>query len=186
MSPLDWQQVTWHMALLPVLVLLSLHQSGAKRDVAYWWIAGAFAVSWVADALAHVVDPHVTTLCYPIVQSAIIGAVLLRQREGRQFVYVSVLCGLFAIVFLPSYDVLLRTVAWSAVTVMAMQARRQIGLTSLALTTSFGVGLVSWYLYNLTPSFETWAVYQAVRALGLFIFCAACCARVPVLRVQAT
>lgn len=175
-------QAAWWVALLPVLVLVSLHQSGRPREAVYWWVGVAFAVSWVADALAHVVDSHITSLVYPLVQSAIIGAVLLRQRDALELVLVAVGAGLLAVCSLPSYDVLLRTVAWAPIAYLAWH-RPERDLAGFSLVISFGLGLVFWYGYNVAPSFDSWAAYQFVRAVGLLAFGAACCQRVPTLRL---
>lgn len=183
-----WRDAAVMMGVLPMLVMFSLRLAGAERDVAYWWLARAYFVSVVADMLAFVLDPYVVSLCYPIVQSCIIGSVLLKQKEGHQFVYASVLIGLFAIFFLvyfqPTYDVLLRSVSWGVIAVLAW-TREPRDTVAGALFVSFGVGLAAWYVFNAAPSFQSWAEYQGVRAIGILLFCAACLSRRPSLRLAA-
>ena len=65
--------VTWHMALVPCVTLAWLQLAGQPRDVAWWWLGGAFLVSWLADAAAYsAIDPWLVSLVYPMTQAGII------------------------------------------------------------------------------------------------------------------
>lgn len=177
--------VSQWMVLFPLALLLYLHQRGESRNIAYWWIAGAYAVSWVADWLADLLPVQIPSLVYPIVQSAIVGAVLLSAPDGRVFVWA--LCGLalVAIGFLPDLDVLLRTVAWLVISVAAWRAQT-IGLTRAALLVTFGAGLIGWYAFLILQSVPSWYGYHLCWAVGVLLYCGAIWSPSNVLRVQAT
>lgn len=160
------------MALLPLLVLYVLAMARQVRDVSYWCVAGAFALSFLADTLAAYVNPNVTTLAYPLGQSAVIAAIFMDRRRGHLFVYAMIVIGLVALCFLPTHDRVLRSFAWGVLSWCAWQ-RRMLGDVVVALLVSFGGGLVAWWEYCLWPGWETWLAYQGVRLAGILLFCVA-------------
>lgn len=162
------------LGLLPLLWLGALHIRGSRRGPGYWWLAGAFGVSFVADTVARVINPMITSLVYPIAQSAIVGALILRSQFVHSFVRTLLVIAMLAILFMPTFDVLLRSIAWISLTAAAWQ-RRDLGELSGVLILHFGGGLVAWwFVVVFAPGATSWLFYQGVRALGILLFCAAC------------
>lgn len=161
-------EVAHHMALIPVVWLTA--QRETRR--AWWWLAAAFGISWLADWLGHWVNPWTVGMIYPVSQAAIIGAVLLNRDAAR--VFVLTLAGIAAVAVLAGGaqgpDWLLRSASWGSVAVIAWN-RPALGILRLALLVSFGLGLVAWIGYSVSPGWETWGVYQTLRAVGLILFC---------------
>lgn len=176
-------EVATHMALLPLACLAWLHLRGERRDAAFWWIASAFAVSFVADTLARWYPPYLISTVYPLTQTAVIAAVFLTRREALLFVACLASIGVGA-VFLnraQTFDVLLRTVAWATLCGVVLD-RWALGALRAALLVSFGGGLLAWYVYATWPNWPTWGAYHTVRLLGLLWFCVACWRPGPTLR----
>lgn len=157
------------VGLVPLVWLGLLTAAGQSRGAAWWWLAGAFAVSWIADTAAHWVDPARVSLVYPVTQTALVGAVLLERRAAGLLTALLVTVGLVA-AWMGGLDVLLRTVAWGAI-VGIVWDRPALGRLRTALLTSFGLGLACWWAYALSPGWMTWGALQGVRALGLLLFC---------------
>lgn len=164
------------MALIPLVWCL------ARREhrLEWWWIAGAFAVSWLADMLAHFVDPWTISAVYPVTQAAVVGAVLLTRHDAKLFV-VGLLAAAFLSLRFPRPDVILHTVAWLGVVGIVWSL--PIGRLRLTLLTAFGLGWVAWLVFVLSPTWPTWYAYQVTRALGLGMFCWANLQTRPVLQV---
>jgi hypothetical protein len=173
-------EVACEMALVPVVWLTGRTLRGYRPGAAYWWLAGAFAVSWLADTAAHWTDPWLVGLVYPVSQAALIGAVLLDRSEATLLVWVLVWTAIAAALWehVQGPDVLVRTVAWGSVTGLAYE-RPALGMLRRALLVSFGLGWLCWLAYALAPGWSSWGAYQAVRLAGLLLFCAACCANPP-------
>lgn len=177
----------WTIGLIPFAWLAWLAARGERRAREWWWLAGAFFVSWVADAFAlSGVEPWLVSLVYPVTQAAIIGAVLLDREEAALFVGALVLAGLVAVLWrgVGAPDVLLRTVAWLGIALVAYD-RIALGKLRIALLIAFGFAWLAWVGYTLDPSYRTWLAYQSVRALGAVAFCWAATKPGPALRVLA-
>ncbi len=168
------------MALAPLVFLGILSAVGLQRDASWWWLGVAFAVSWVADSMAHWTDPVRVSLVYPITQSALVGAVLLERRWAWYLLAVLMIVGLVAAV--AQSDVFLRVVAWGTVAGIAF-GRPEYGRLRQTLLVYFGGGLLAWIGYVLEPGWTSWSIYQSVRALGLLLFCHAAYAGAPQLRL---
>jgi len=160
------------MAAIPFLWLARLHAMGQKRDAAWWWVAGAFFVSWIADTAAHWANPNLVGNLYPLSQTAIVAAVLLPRQNARFLTAILVLCALATMgqAGVDGFDVVLRTVAWGTAACLAY-IRRDIGPLAVVLLVTFGLGLVTWYGYAYAPSWTTWGVYQSARVFGIGLFC---------------
>lgn len=154
------------MALLPFLALLLV----SKRDAAYWWLAGAFGVSWVADSLAHVADPAVVSAIYPITQASLAAAVILHRQEAIAVVFLLTVVGLIALLGFGTEhpDILLHVVAWGMIAGIAWQ--EQLGPLRNPLLAYFGLGTLAWVWYAFMPGWESWIAYQSTRLLGLLLF----------------
>lgn len=164
--------IAHHMALIPLAWLAGLRARGRRRDAAWWWLAGAFAVSWLADTAAHWVDPWLIGLVYPVSQSALVAAVLLDRREAAKLLAVLLLIGVGAALWhgVQGPDVLLRTVAWGAIAGIAFD-RWELGRLRMSLLVTFGLGLIAWMGYAIWPGWTSWLVYQGARAFGIGLFC---------------
>lgn len=175
----------WQIGLVPLACLAVLAMRRQRRDAAWWYLAGAFFVSWIADAFALAgVEPWLMSLVYPVSQAALVGAVLLERRQAMAFVGALVTVGLVAVLWLgvDQPDVLVRTVAWLGVALIAYE-RDALGRLRMALLVAFGVGWLAWAGYAVRPSWSTWLAYQGVRALGVGTFCWAAWKPTPRLRV---
>lgn len=175
--------VGWSAASLGLIPLLWLAGTG-KHDRAWWWLAGAFGISFLADLSAQWVNPFTVSIVYPVSQSALIVAVLAERRDAFAFLGLVCLTGLATILSrgVDGPDVLLRTVAWGGVTVVA-GSRPELGKLRMALVTAFGLGWVAWLGYTAVPGWTSWGIYQVVRALGIGLFCWASLHPTPRLRL---
>lgn len=165
--------LAYAMGLLPLVWLIGrLWLKGHEAADHFWWLALAYAVSFVADSATLAGVKWVPSIVYPISQAGIIGAVLLDRDKALLFVTVLIGAGVLAVATngVQGPDVLLRTVAWLGVAGIAYQYRA-VGRLRSALLVSFGLGWVMWMGYVVAPGWTTWLAYQGVRALGLALFC---------------
>jgi hypothetical protein len=177
--------VAYVVGAVPLAWLAMLATRGRRCDVAWWWLAGAFFVSFIADSFALAgVEPWLMSLVYPVSQAAIVGAVLLDREEAVIFVAALMAIGVVAVLWLGvgTPDVLVHTVAWASIAIVALD-RESLGRLRLALLVSFGFGWLAWIGYTISPSWPTWLCYQGVRALGAWCFCWAASHPAPRLRV---
>lgn len=157
------------MALIPLLWLGCLRYCGQHRSPLWWALALVLAISWVADTVAHVVDPWLTSAIYPLLQALILSIVLLPRRALIRFA--AVFLGIGVLTFWLSGathpEVIGRTIAWSGLLVVAWphQAIRW------PVMITFGLGWLGWIAYSISPGWGTWSVFQGIRALGLGSFC---------------
>lgn len=183
MSPLvvAVSQVASNMALLPLgwLVL-----KGRKLDIAWWLLAGAFAVSWLADTAANWFDPWIIGAVYPVSQAAIVAAVFLDRRNTLKLILILLLVGVVDVFWkgVDSPDILLRTVAWLSIVGIAYPLK-QLGTLRVSLLVSFGVGWLAWMWYAMNPGWPSWIGYQSVRLVGILLFCWAATSPLPRLRI---
>jgi hypothetical protein len=185
----------WQLGIVPLawLTFLAVRRD-AHRGAEWWWLAGAFFVSWIADACALTVgEPWLMSLVYPVSQAAIVGAVLLDREEAVLFVIALVIVGIMAVLWkgVGTPDVLLHTVAWLSVAIIALD-HVALGRLRLALLAAFGFGWIAWIGFTLTPGIPTpygysnWLAYQGVRAIGIGTFCWAAMYPTPQLRMVRT
>lgn len=169
------------MALLPLLWLALVRP---RSDGSFWWLAAAYAISWLADTAAHWVAPWVISLAYPVTQSVLVSAVLLERRDATRFAICLALIGVAAAFWqgVNGPDLLLRTVAWGSVAVVVYE-RQALDRLRLALLVSFGLGLLCWMGYAAWPGWTSFAIYQGVRLTGILLFCAAVVHPAPRLRL---
>lgn len=173
------------MSLVPLFWLAWLHWRKREPGLAWWWLAGAFAVSWLADTGALWLSPWLVGAVYPVSQAAIIGAVLLSRSEAIELTIALVLIGILDVYAngITGPDILLRVTAWGAVTGILVPLR-QLGRLRAALLVYFGVGLLAWMYYVIEPAWLSWSLYQIVRAIGIAMFCWAAMRPQPRLRVS--
>lgn len=138
---------------------------------AWWWLAGAFAVSWLADTMAHFGNPWLPVAVYPLTQSLMVGTLLLENQEAVILIAVLTFVALVEIFWegVSGPHALLQTVAFGSVVGIAWsQPEERLKLT---LVTAFGLGGIAWLAYLVEPGWTTWGFYQAVRAVSLGMFC---------------
>lgn len=166
--------VAHHMGLVPLALLLVLWILDVRRGPVWWWLAGAYAVSWVADSVAHVVDPGVVSIVYPVAQVLLVALALASVTEVAVVGLVLFMMLLQAITWygMDGPDVLLRTVAFGTAVVVAWH-RAPNRVIQLSLLATFGAGLVAWYGYSIWPGWTSWGLYQSTRFVGLVLFCVA-------------
>lgn len=160
------------MALMPLFWLGVLWYYGQRRSALWWALALVLLVSWGADTWAAQYprgDPRIWTVSafYPLVQAAIFGIVLLPTPALWRFLALLGVTGLAVGFWRATPDVLGRTVAWTAILVLAWPYRA----IRLPVLVTFGLGWLGWLAYSFTPGWETWGAYQGTRALGLGVFC---------------
>lgn len=158
------------MALVPLLWLAILWMIEQRRGAALWWLAGVFAVSWIADTAAHWVDPRLVSAVYPVSQAAIVASVLLKRDDALVFLFTVTAIGVLSIVFqeLQQPNVL-RSAAWAAI--VGIVYPLPLGRLRSSLLVTFGIGLAAWIVYAAVPGWPTWLAYQGVRATGIGLFC---------------
>lgn len=163
-------EATHHMALLPLLWLGGLAFHGHPRDVEWWALASTFGISWLADTLAHTVDPWLVSALYPVVQASLLGMLLLPAPAAWRFVLLVIGAGIVALLVrgVARPDVFVRTVAWVGIVLLVWPQRSRLRLVVLS---TFGLSWLGWIGYSLSPGWATWGTYQGVRALGLGVFC---------------
>lgn len=159
--------VAWHMALVPLAWLAFRHE----RRIEWWWLAAAFFVSWLADAVALLGNPWIPATVYPVSQAAIVVAVLAPRLEARIALGTLIAAGLLTVLIEGiGPGLFLETVVAGVVVgiVWPLALTRRL---RTALLVAFGGGWLAWVGYVLAPGWESWGAYQAVRALGLGLFC---------------
>lgn len=142
-----------------------------KRDPAWWGIAAAFAISWVADTAAHFGDPLLFGTVYPVGQAGLLAVVLAERREALAFVGLLMVAGVIAVLWegVTGPDLFLETIAAGvAVNVALSVSDPRLRATLLV---AFGVGWLAWVGYTLWPGWASWIIYQGVRAVSLGMFC---------------
>lgn len=174
------------MSLVPFFWLAWLHWRKREPGLAWWWLAGAFAVSWLADTGALWLSPWLVGAVYPVSQAAIIGAVLLSRSEAIELTIALVLIGILDVYAngITGPDILLRTVAWLSIA-GTVYPLRQLERLRMCLLVSFGVGWLAWMWYAMNPGWPSWIGYQSVRLAGILLFCWAAAKPGPRLRVTA-
>lgn len=176
-----------HMGLLPLFWLAFLRSRGKAVGIEWWWLAGVFAVSWIADSAAHYADSWVIGAVYPVSQAAVVAAVLLPRKESIALVLVLVSVGIVSTAWREPEgpDVLLRTVAWLSV-VGIIWRLPQLERLRTSLLVTFGAGWLAWMGYVIRPGWPSYLMYQGTRLLGILLFCWAATSPLPRLRITST
>jgi hypothetical protein len=167
-------EVASEMALFPLAWLGVLRSRKRAPGIAWAWLAGAFAVSWIADTAALWVDPWVVGAVYPVSQAALVGAVFLHRRDVMMFVVVLIAVGIVDVFShgVEDPDILLRTVAWLGVMGIVWQLP-QLEKLRTSLLVTFGLGWLCWMGYAAFPGWTSWGIYQTARLAGILLFCRA-------------
>jgi len=162
------------LGIVPLLWLLWLKFRLEHRDAALWWLAAAFAVSFLADSLAHLLNVNVAINTYPLMQAALIGLVLLDRAEALKLFGVLTAVALAVPVIQRPDEIehFLSTVASLSVAGIAFRYRSLPARLRLSLLVTFGLGWVAWDLwYAFAPGWGSWLGYQGTRLVGTLLFC---------------
>lgn len=177
-------EVAHHIGLLPLLWLVALRWRGRTIGVEWFWLAGAFAASWLADTAAHWMGPFLVSPVYLVSQASIVGFVFLSRRDAITLVGVLVAVGIGAVLWkgVEGPDVLLHTAAWLPI-VWIVWPLKQLGWLRTSLLVAFGVGWVCWMGYAIWPGWGSWLFYQSARLNSILLFCWAATSPLPRLKL---
>lgn len=164
--------VATSIGVIPLLWLAWLHFRKCDPGVAWWWLAGAFAVSWIADTAAHWVNPWLISPLYLITQGSLVGFVFLDRKDDKVLILTLGVTAMAAALWkgLSAPDVLLHTVAWLSIVGIVWNLP-QLDRLRTSLLVYFGLGWFCWMGYAYTPGWYSWSIYQTVRLTGILLFC---------------
>lgn len=184
------------MGLLPVAWLSFLEGRRQRRDVAWWWLAGGFAISTAANLTGYFlpnVQRWVVSAVYPVSQSAIFGAVLLDRTAALMFLAILTPIGIVAATMgaAEGPDVLLRSVAWLLLVAVAWFRRDIPHRLRVCLIVYFLGSYTTWLVLaawmKANPHAHgialQWIIYQGAQLAGLLAFCWAASENPPRLRL---
>jgi hypothetical protein len=159
--------VAHQLEIVPLLGVLIVR----PKERSWYWLGLVYAVSWLADWPWYFgVQWTYASAVYPIVQSALVAAVLMTRRGALEWLVALTALGLFARAIQPPEqpEWLVHLVAWSAIALMVSDAAVPF---RRALRVTFGLGLLGWLGYVAFPGAVTWLVYKAIWTLGEGLFC---------------
>lgn len=171
-------EIAHQMALVPLGWLALLYLRGVRPGTAWWLLASAFAVSWLADTWADIA-PHeawAASLVYPVSQAALIGGVLMpRRRDAWAFLALLVVVGIVGALKQEhdGPDLMLRAVAFLGVFAIVWFRPELPASLRWCLFVYFGLGWVLWVYHVEDLRVATWYPYQVTRLFGLLLFCKA-------------
>lgn len=153
------------LGAVPLLVLI-----GRRRDAAFWWIAGGYFVSFLADTASHWTGHPLVSSTYPLLQAGLIAAALLADADLTLYVLLLAWAATTALGFqgVTGLDILLHTVAWLPLVAFGWRTPFRS-----ALLVSFGLGWLCWLAYTGWPGWTTWLLFQGTRVAGTGLFCRA-------------
>lgn len=169
-------ELAHQMALIPLAYLLWRVVRRRHVGVAWWWLASAFAISWLADTAADILPRSagwVPSLVYPVAQTAIIGRVLLSRRAALALILGLTTLAVIAVLSrgADGPDLMLRATAWLLIVAMVGLLRGLPLRLQACFLVYFGLGLALWMVHLRWLIVATWYPYQAARAAGLLLFC---------------
>lgn len=156
--------------LVPLLAVALLRPKGS----AWWWLAVAFGVSFVADLASLWWGHPLISQTYPVLQAGLFALVIAPRPVaigtiGLVAVASAVSLGLR---IAEGLDFMLHAVAWGSTAILA---RRYLipGALRTALLLGFGGGVVAWTGFVIDPGWFWWLALQTTRALAAGWFCVA-------------
>lgn len=169
--------MVWAATAIGLIPLAWLTFRRERFAAHWWWLAVAFAVSFVADVVALSQpkwDRWWLTLVYPVAQSGLIGAVLIASRF-RAALYVLALAVTALVVVLTrgvhGPDVILDVVASLGVVAIVLLGKELPARLRLCLAVYFGLGWATWLIHARWLVVPTWYPYQSTRLAGSLLFC---------------
>lgn len=169
--PLAWAcAILW----LAPLTLVAIRSRTHAVDVAWWWMAVGFAVSFPADVTGALGHESVASQVYPAAQAAIfilvlaprpLAVVLIGAVFAASGLSIALRHGL-------GYDLALHVVAWGIVAVLA-DLNLAKGRLREALTWGFGFLPLTYAAQRLAPGYWTWGMMRVVAVAMLTTWCLA-------------
>ena len=158
------------LGLVPLLAVAVRRPKGS----AWWWLAAAFGVSFVADVGALALGHGLTSQVYPVAQSGIFALVLAPASVAVPVIGLALAAAGASITWREAagLDFLLHAVAWGSTAVLAYRYVIP-GALRTSLLVGFGGGLGAWAGFVLESGWFWWLSYQVTRALAAGWFCAA-------------
>lgn len=165
------------LGLVPLLLVAAF-----RAPRAYWWLAGAFGVSFLADSVARYSDPFWVSRVYPVSQAALVAAVFLSRSEALWTLGALVVLGLLGVFLEPAGpELFTHTCAWGLAALLAYEVAPEPLRRSLLVY--FGWGTLAWFAYVAVPGYPSWLAYQGTRLVGIGLFGYACWKPAPQLRL---
>ena len=181
---MDLTTVAIVMPLLPLAWLGWLWTRGQHRDAAWWWMAGGFAISWVANVASDYLPANarwVVSAVYPVSQSAIFGAVLLDRTEALMFLALLTPIGIVAAVMGAAQgpDILLRSAAWLVLAAVAWMRKELPQRLRISIVVYFFLGYCTWLMLaawvhdhpDAHGAAPEWYGYMLAQFAALVLFC---------------
>ena len=157
--------------LLPALAVLGASARARRLPSAWWWLATAFGISFLADVAGLLRLGFLSSQVYPVLQAGIFLLVLLSRPAA-----VAAIGGLLVASGISlswrgaaGLDLLLHLTAWGAVALAAWTVLAP-GWLRWALVVAFGGGAAAWGWYVYAPGLEPWLAYQGTRLAGAVLF----------------
>lgn len=165
------------LGLVPLILVAAF-----RAPRAYWWLALAFAVSFLADTTSHFVNPFWVSRVYVVSQAALVGAVFLDRTDALWTLAALVVLGLIGVFLQPAGpELFTHTCAWGLAALLAYEIAPEPLRRSLLVY--FGWGTLAWFAYVAVPGYPSWLAYQGTRLVGIVLFGYACWNPAPQLRL---
>lgn len=158
------------LGLIPLAVVALRRPKGS----AWWYLAGAFAVSFVADMAGRFGYGFIGSQTYPVLQVGIIALVIAPRPVAIGAIGLIALASAVSLGYRDAkgLDYLLHAVAWGSTALLAYRYLMP-GALRTALLVGFGGGLVAWTGFVIDPGWFYWFALQTTRALAAGWFCVA-------------
>lgn len=164
--------VALSVGLVPLAYLSLLRLLGTRWESASWWLAAAFAVSFVADVVGLMGHGALVSQVYLVTQAALFAAVLIPSRPALEWaVWLLLFTASLSVVARQGegLDVLLHVVAFASVSGLAWTLAA--GRLRLVLSVGFACLALAWVLYAAWPGWATWGAYHVTRLALAVGFC---------------
>ncbi len=160
------------IGVVPLAHVVGMRGMGRPVDAASWWLALAFGVSFVADAVGLMGHGALVSQVYLVTQAALFAAVLIPSRPALEWaVWLLLFTASLSVVARQGegLDVLLHVVAFASVSGVAWTLA--VGRLRLVLGVGFAGLALAWVLYAAWPGWATWGAYHVTRLALAVGFC---------------
>lgn len=107
---------------------------------------------------------------YPVMQTAVIGAVFLPRRDAWMVAGVLLIAAIAGLLLeAPGPSLWMDTL--SAGIVVGLVWPRSLGRLRTSLLVGFGGGWLAWVGYMFAPGYLMWGLYQMTRVFATGLFC---------------
>jgi hypothetical protein len=161
------------LGLVPLAWLVVARVRGRVIDVSYWWMALAFAVSFVADLAPH----RYAHQLYPVLQAGLFAIVLAPRATIGAVTLLVASTAAYSVVWRQGqpFDVWLRVTAWLTVAGLAwhLPPIPTLRWTRTTLAVGFTAMTAAWCWYVADPGWWPWGALQVARAGTTAAWCVA-------------